>query len=59
MRLLGPTAYRPVALTLRHVFRGISVYYLEAAILVYRNTWYIDQNMPCITCKFIIAYISI
>ena len=25
-------------LQLRHIFRGISVYYPEAAILVYRNT---------------------
>ena len=25
-------------LQLRHIFRGISVYYQEAAILVYRNT---------------------
>ena len=36
---LRPTCSRLIdPLQLRHIFRGISVYYPEAAILVYRNT---------------------
>ena len=42
-------------LHLRHVIRGISVYYLEAAILEYRNTlasYAVSiENVPCITAK--------
>ena len=55
-------------LHLHHVIRGISVYYLEAAILEYRNTLasYAVLIETCPTCtslvsiyRALIAYISI